>query len=203
MFADRKDAGRRLAEALWEYKSKNALILALPRGGVPVGFEVAQVLKCPLNTIVARKIGAPGHSEYALGAIAPGVEILDAPRAELEEVIREEEVEMRRRMEAYKSGAYSEGAKPETVILVDDGIATGRTARAALAAVRKKYSSAKIIFAAPVGAPDSVAELRKYADEVICLETPSDFDAVGEWYEHFDQTTDNEVIDCLEKAKAF
>ncbi len=197
IFADRREAGQRLANALAGHKGEKCLVLALPRGGVPVGFEIAKALRCPLDTIVARKIGAPGNPEFAVGAIAPGAVLLDVPRAGLEETIREEEIEMKRRMEKYKSDSYSEGLKPSVVIVVDDGVATGRTARAALMATRKKYPDSKLVFAAPVGAPDSVVELEKYTDEVVCLETPPYFSAVGEWYEHFDQTTDEEVIDCL------
>ena len=201
MFTDRKEAGRKLAEALIEYKGKHCLVFALPRGGVPVGFEIAKRLDCPLDTIVSRKIGAPGNPEYALGAIAPaGVILLDVPREGLEEIIRDEEREMQRRMEKYKSGFYSKGVAPSVVIVVDDGIATGRTARAALMSARASYPNVTLVFAAPVGASDSVAGLQGYADEVVCLEVPPDFSAVGEWYVHFDQTTDEEVVKCLENT---
>ena len=199
MFANRADAGKKLSEVLTKYKGITTLILALPRGGVPVGFEIAKVLDCALDTIVARKIGMPGNPEFAVGAIAPDIVLLDIPRAGLEEIIREEKMEMRRRIEKYKSGSYSESLKPAVIIVVDDGIATGKTARVALMAARKKYPDSKLVFAAPVGAPDSVAQLREYADDVVCLETPSDFGAVGEWYEQFDQTTDKEVIELLER----
>ena len=199
VFLDRKNAGRKLTKALSEYTGESTLVLALPRGGVPVGYEIANGLSSRLDTVVARKIGAPGNPEFAVGAIAPGIVLLDIPRAGLEEIIREEKMEMRRRMEKYKSGSYSESLKPAVVIVIDDGIATGRTARFALMAARKKYPDSKLVFAAPVGAPDSVAQLREYADDVVCLETPSDFGAVGEWYEQFDQTTDKEVIELLER----
>src|SRR3989344_3805255 len=129
MFSDRKEAGKKLAKALASYAGKKTLVLALPRGGVPVGYEIAEMLKAPLDTIVVRKIGAPENPEYALGAIAPGgIELLDVPRARVEHVIREEEVEMKRRMEKYKSGSYSASFEPSTVIVVDDGTATGKTA---------------------------------------------------------------------------
>ena len=204
MFIDRQEAGKKLAIALAEYKRERCLVLALPRGGVPVGFEIAQVFGCPLDTIVARKIGTPENPEFALGALAPGnIVLLDVPREGLEEIIWEEEQEMKRRMEKYKSGSYSEGAKPDVVIIVDDGVATGQTARAGLLSARASYPSAKLIFAAPVGSPDSISELWKYADNVVCLEMPPNFSAVGEWYEHFDQTTDDEVIEYLEKAARF
>ena len=201
MFRDRKDAGQKLAEALVDYKGKDSLVLALPRGGVPVGFEIAKVLECTIDTIVVRKIGAPGNPEYALGAIAPrGVVLLDASREGLEEVIHGEEKELRRRIEKYKSGSYSGKVKPAVVFVVDDGVATGRTAHAALLAARAMYPNAELVFAVPVGALDSVRELQRYADKVVCLDTPSDFAAVGQWYERFDQTTDEEVVVCLEAA---
>ena len=202
MFADRKEAGGRLAKALLKYKGTRVVVLTLPRGGVPVGYEIARALECPLDTVVARKIGAPGNPEFAVGAIAPGgIEILDIPREEVAKVIREEEAEMERRIKKYKSGTYVHSLIPDTVIVCDDGIATGKTAMAALASSRAAYPHAKLIFAAPVGAPDSIELLRRYADEVVCLETPPSFGAVGEWYEDFPQVEDKEVVRLLETAK--
>ena len=212
MFRDRKEAGGKLADALREHVGGKTLVLALPRGGVPVAFEIARMLDAPLDTIVARKIGSPDNPEYALGAIAPGdIVVLDVPpayrdehgagrREGLERIIRDEEQEMQRRVEKYKSGSYSRGVEPQTVIVVDDGIATGKTARAALTAARASYREAKLVFAAPVGAPDAIDELRNYTDEVFCLYAPPEFSAVGEWYKHFDQTTDEEVTGLLERA---
>lgn len=200
MFKNRIEAGKRLAEALAEYKGTNAIVLALPRGGVPVGYEIARALKCPLDTIVARKVGAPGDPEYALGAIAPrGAHIIEGSVPGIERIVEEETIEMRRRMKSYKSGSYVRGVEPETVILVDDGVATGKTARAALRSVRSLYKKAALIFAVPVGAPEAIADIRREA-VVVSLEEPEDFIAVGQWYEHFPQLSDAEVKEFLEGA---
>ena len=204
MFADRSQAGRKLAEALVEYKNKKALVLALPRGGVPVGYEIAKVLHCSLDTIVARKVGAPGNPEYAVGAIAPGgIRVLDESMHGIEKVIENETREMERRIERYGSGSYALGVHPEVVILVDDGVATGKTASAALAYARAAYPKAKLVFAAPVGAQDSLARIKREADEVVLLEIPPEFMAVGEWYVSFPQLRDEEVVEYLEKAREF
>ena len=203
MFKDRSDAGKKLAEALVAYKDKKVLVLALPRGGVPVGYEIARALRCPLDTIVARKVGAPDNPEYAVGAIAPGgVLVIDEPVGGIESVIAEETKEMERRMEKYKSGSYAGNVKPETIIIVDDGVATGKTALAAIRSALAANPKAKVIFAAPVGAPDAVARITQEADKVICLETPEEFMAVGEWYGSFPQLSDEAVIWYLEKASA-
>ena len=211
MFKDRAEAGKKLAEALrraqgkalTQYKGKKVLVLALPRGGVPVGYEIAKVLGAPLDTIVARKVGAPDNPEYAVGAIAPGgILVIDEPVVGIESVIAEETKEMERRMEKYKSGTYAKGAKPETVIIVDDGVATGKTALAAIRSARAAYPKAKVVFAAPVGALDAVARITQEADKVICLETPEEFMAVGEWYGSFPQLSDEAVVWYLEKASA-
>jgi len=203
MFKDRSDAGKKLAEALVAYKDKKVLVLALPRGGVPVGYEIARALRCPLDTIVARKVGAPDNPEYAVGAIAPGgVLVIDEPVGGIESVIAEETKEMERRMEKYKSGSYAGNVKPETIIIVDDGVATGKTALAAIRSALAANPKAKVIFAAPVGAPDAVARITQEADKVICLETPEEFMAVGEWYGSFPQLSDEAVIWYLEKVSA-
>ncbi|OGG76677.1 hypothetical protein A3B35_00340 [Candidatus Kaiserbacteria bacterium RIFCSPLOWO2_01_FULL_54_24] len=204
MFVDRSQAGQKLAGALVGYKGKKALVLALPRGGVPVGYEIAKVLHCPLDTVVARKVGAPGNPEYAVGAIAPGgVRILEESVYGIEKVIEEETKEMGRRMKKYRSGSYARGVRPEVVILVDDGVATGKTASAALAYARAAYPKAKLVFAAPVGAQDSLARIKREADEVVLLEIPPEFMAVGEWYVSFPQLRDEEVVEYLEKAREF
>ncbi len=206
MFRDRIEAGRKLAESLERYQNSNTLVLALPRGGVPVGYEIARALNAPLDTLVARKIGMPGHPEYAVGAIAPGlpgegdVRIVDEAVAGVDGVMRAEREELQRRMKTYQSGSYSHGIKPETVILVDDGVATGKTAIVSLLSARASYPKAKLIFAAPVAAPDSLEALKKYADDVVCLEAPPEFMAVGDWYASFPQLSDDEVISYLEKA---
>jgi putative phosphoribosyl transferase len=200
MFRDRIEAGVKLAKALGKFKGRKLLILALPRGGVPVGFEIAKALGCPLDTIVARKVGAPGNPEYAMGAIAPGVQLLEEEVEGIEEVVASEKQEMKRRMEKYKSGSYAAGIQPEVVILVDDGIATGKSAVAALRSARAAYSEAKLVFAAPVGAPDALMRLQSEADEIVCLEAPPEFMAVGEWYISFPQLADEEVVRYLKKA---
>lgn len=197
MFLDRDEAGNRLAEALIEYKGKNTIVLALPRGGVPVGKRIAHALGCPLDTIIARKVGMPGSPEYAIGAIAPhGVLILDEDVPGVERIVEEEKQEMRRRMQKYKSGSYTRGVKPEIVIVVDDGVATGKTARAALRAARSMYPTAQIVFATPVGASESLKEIGREA-RVVCLETPQNFLSVGQWYEAFPQLDDTEVMRFL------
>lgn len=205
-FRDRTEAGQALARRLKSFKDDRPLILALPRGGVPVAYEVARALRAPLDTVVARKVGAPGNPEFGLGAVAPGgVCVLDermmaltgVSRDMLEPVIAEETREMVRQADAYKSGAYAEG-HPDTLILIDDGLATGVTARAAIESVRKTHAPRRLVFAAPVCAPDSAFALRGLADDVICLMEPEEFAAVGYWYESFPQTSDEEVIRLLE-----
>jgi putative phosphoribosyl transferase len=208
-FKDRYEAGERLAEKLMSYSGSGAAVLALPRGGVPVAYAVATALRTPLDTVVARKIGMPGNREYGVGAIAPGgVLILDdsvlaslgTRRRELDLVIEEETAEMNRRIARYKSGAYVDDEA--TIILVDDGLATGVTARAGIESVRKNRNPKRLIFAAPVCARDAAFMLRAYVDDVVCLSDPADLMAVGYWYDSFVQTTDEEVEMLLEKANA-
>lgn len=210
-FRDRRDAGQQLAAALARYATAEAepVVLALPRGGVVVGAEVARALAAPLDVLVARKIGAPGQPEYAIGAIAPdGVRVIDElvvaahgiPRAYLEDSIAEEAAEMERRIALYREGAPSAPIEGRTVIVVDDGLATGLTASAALASVRR-FGPRHLVFAAPVGARPSVERLAGRADAVVVLFTPEPFRAVGEWYDRFEQTTDEEVLDCLRATR--
>lgn len=188
------------------------MVLALPRGGVPVGFAVAQTLNAPLDTLVTRKIGLPSNPEFGIGAIAPGgVVVIDDSslaasglnRIEIEPVIEKETGEMERRILRYKSGQYGRNTPRDTIIVVDDGLATGVTARAAIESVRLQYAPLKLIFAAPVCAHDNTEILRSLVDDVVCLQESDNFVAVGEWYEDFSQTTDEEVIALLEKVKAF
>src|SRR3989344_596007 len=209
IFKDRTEAGKKLAEALLSYKEEQPLVLALPRGGVPVGAVVAEALGAPLDTIVARKIGAPLHPEFGVGAIAPGdVLILDEvsisahgiQRYDLDAVIDQEQKEMERRMIKYKSGEYAKGKNADTVILVDDGLATGVTARAAIQSAKLTYKPKKIIFAAPICAQDSARDLGNAADEVVCLSSVDNLVAIGYWYEEFEQTTDREVLEYLTLA---
>jgi putative phosphoribosyl transferase len=201
-FKNRIEAGRLLAQKLLGYKEEKPLILALPRGGVPVGFEVAKTLEAPLDTLVVRKIGLPSNPEYGVGAIAPGDVIIinESPLEGLEEVIKREMEEMERRILKYKSGQYGNRTEGKTIIIVDDGLATGVTARAAIESAILIYKPLKIIFACPVCSTDAAIALRDIVD-VICLHEADDFVAVGLWYEDFPQTSDEEVIELLEKAR--
>ena len=207
-FTDRADAGRRLAAALTPLRQRDPVVLALPRGGVPIGYHVARALGAPLDVIVVRKLGAPGHEELAVGAIARGAVYVDWPivrqlavtQAYLDQVIGAEKEELERRERAYRGGRPAVPVKGRTVIVVDDGLATGATLRAALVAVRSEQPSS-IVVAVPVGAPESVARLRSVADDVVCLEMPPDFRAVSLSYEDFSPTSDAEVVECLEAAR--
>lgn len=210
-FKDRYDAGRKLANELIKFKNKNAVIVALPRGGVIIGFEVSKLLKAPLDVIVARKIGAPFYPELGIGAIAPhGIKILDetlikslnVSEKALEKIIEQETIEMKRRSELYRRNATLADLAGKTVIIVDDGLATGVTARASIMSIKEMFPE-KIILAVPVSPPDTAEEFRKEVDEVICLNEPHEFYAVGAFYEDFRQISDDEVIHLLKKAKEF
>jgi predicted phosphoribosyltransferase len=213
-FLDRRDAGRQLAAKLSGYANDpSVLVLGLPRGGVPVAYEVARALHAPLDVFVVRKLGVPGHGELAMGAIASvGVRVLnpdviDALKispAGVESVAARELLELERQQRAYRP-AYNNSDLPlpeltdSTVIVVDDGLATGSTMRAAIAALRKSNPT-KIIVAAPVAAAETAHVLRQYADSVVFLSIPLDFRAVSAWYEDFSQTSDEEVRDLLASA---
>lgn len=210
IFADRRDAGRKLARALREYVDQDPLVLALPRGGVPVAFEVAVELGAPLDLLFVRKIGAPGHPELGLGAIVDGadpqlvlnpeVERMTAPPAGyVDEQVRRELLEIERRRSAYLGGRDPIPVRDRTVLLVDDGVATGGTVRAALQGLQTARAS-RIVLGLPVGPPDVITSLAEEADEVICLVTPEPFWAVGLWYGDFTQTTDEEVVELLARA---
>ena len=206
-FADRADAGRHLAAALEYLRAERPVVLGLPRGGVAVGYEVARALGAPLDVLVARKLGAPGHEELALGAIARGAVYVDwlivrqlgVPDDYLDQVTAVERRELERREQAYRQGRPPLDVTGRTAILVDDGLATGATARVAVAALRRQ-DPARLVVAVPVGAPESVARLRADADDVICLEMPADFRAVSLAYDNFTPTTDAEVVRYLESA---
>jgi len=211
VFADRRDAGRRLARALEFLRGQDPLVLALPRGGVPVGFEVARALGAELDVLLVRKIGAPGQEEYGLGAVVDGSNpqvILNddvmryvAPSAAyVEEEIRRQLKEIERRRNAYLGNRPPSSPADRSVVLVDDGIATGGTIRAALRALRR-LGPRRLTVAVPVAPEDAIADLRREADAVVCLETPPDFRAVGLHYEDFRQTTDEEVVDLLAAAR--
>jgi predicted phosphoribosyltransferase len=189
-------------------KRNDVVVLALPRGGVPVAFEVAQALEAPLDVFMVRKLGAPGHPEFAIGAIATGgvrvlshdvIAELGIPPATIEQVAERERLELERQEKAYHDDRPKPVLQGKTVIVVDDGLATGSTMEAAVSALRE-HRAAKIIVAAPVGPVDSCRRLRALADEAICLETPEPFNAVGQWYQVFDQTTDAEVVELLQRA---
>lgn len=207
IFADRVEAGERLAVALARYKGADAVVLAIPRGGVIVGEAVARALGLPLDVVVPRKIGAPGNPELGLGAIAPGVRVLDEWLIErlgvteeyLEREIEAEEREIERRERVYRAGRPPVDVAGKVAIVVDDGVATGGTAIAALRWARAQ-GAARVVLAVPVAPPGSVPKLAREADEVVVLETPEPFFAVGEWYRRFDQTTDEEVIAALARV---
>lgn len=206
-YQDRADAGRRLAEELAQRDLGDPVVLGLPRGGVPVARQVAERLEAPLDVVVVRKIGAPRNPEYALGAIGEGdVEVLDedamsqlgVDRTDLEQTIDEERNELQRRLDRYRGERRGVDVAGRTVVLVDDGVATGRTAAAA-AQVLKARGADRVILAVPVGPPQSVEELRDRFDEVLVLQTPRGFRAVGAWYREFGQTSDQEVVRHLEE----
>ena len=201
-FQDRQEAGRELAARLRKYAGRNdVIVLALPRGGVPVAFEAAEALGAPLDLFLVRKLGTPGHRELAMGAIASGgVRVLNndvvqwysiSPEA-IDAVAREEQLELERRESTYREGRPASSLAGKVVILIDDGLATGSTMRAAVQAV-KQLAPARIVVAVPVGAPETCEELSEIADEVVCARMPQPFSAVGQWYLNFEQTTDEEV----------
>jgi putative phosphoribosyl transferase len=205
-FQDRKEAGRELAGRLRKYAGRNdVIVLALPRGGVPVAFEVAEALGAPLDLFLVRKLGTPGHRELAMGAIASGgVRVLNndvvqwygiSPEA-IDAVAREEQRELERRESTYREGRLAASLESKIVILIDDGLATGSTMRAAVQAV-KQLKPARIVVAVPVGAPETCEDLSEIADEVLCARMPQPFSAVGQWYLNFEQTTDEEVRQLL------
>lgn len=208
MFDDRSDAGRQLAEKLKEIKYKNLLILALPRGGVPIGYEVAQVLHAPLDVIVARKVGLPWNPELGIGAIAPGVQNFDEislkrlglTRTDLKNIIEQEQAELKRRILLYRGNEELPKVTGKIVILVDDGLATGITTRAALKAIQQ-LKPAKLILAVPVGPSETVNVLKELVDELICLEIPPHFYAVSAFYRRFPQVSDEEVVSLLRNTK--
>jgi putative phosphoribosyl transferase len=211
LFVDRTEAGKLLAARLTRYARRSDLIvLALPRGGVPVAFEIARALSAPLDVFLVRKLGVPGHEELAMGAIATGgvtvlnrdvVEHLDIPHGIIVTVAREEQQELERRQRLYRGDRPAPDVRGMTVILVDDGLATGSTMRAAIAALKKLLPRA-IVVAVPVAPPSTVEELKNEVDEVVSVFTPEPFDGVGRWYQDFLQTTDQEVRNLLDRSNA-
>lgn len=209
LFRDRLEAGQDLAAALTGYAGRpDLIVLGLPRGGVPVARVVADALAAPLDVLVVRKLGVPGHEELAMGAIASGggmfvnhdiIDRLGVPEKRVQAVIAEELADLSRRESAYRGQAPPLDLTGKTALLVDDGIATGATVAAAVQATRSAGAQ-RVVVAAPVGAPDSVANLRSLADDVVCPHTPSGFGSVGEWYMTFGQTSDEEVRALLSGA---
>jgi putative phosphoribosyl transferase len=204
-FRDRADAGRRLAERLLPLGLADPLVLALPRGGVPVGCEVAAALHAPLEVFVARKVGAPGQRELGIGAIAEGGEVVlnhdalrmfDLAPGRLDRLIAAERAELDRRVRHYRGERALPDLRARDVVLVDDGLATGVTAEASLRALAA-MSPRRLLLAVPVCAPSTAARLRALADGVVWVEAPPDFYAVGQWYDRFDQTSDEEVLRLL------
>jgi predicted phosphoribosyltransferase len=205
-YDDRRHAGAVLAGRLEHLKNRHdVIVLALPRGGVPVAYEVARAIDAPLDIFVVRKLGVPGHSELAMGAIASGgVRVLNEdavvayrlPHAVIEGVAREEQTELERRERAYRDGRPAANLSGKIVLLIDDGLATGATMRAAVQAVRA-HGPARIVVAVPVGSPDTCREFESLADEIVCARAPEHFAAVGQWYRNFSQTSDAEVRELL------
>jgi putative phosphoribosyl transferase len=208
IFADRADAGDQLAKALVEYSGADSVVLAIPRGGVVIGRAVASALGAPLDVVVPRKIGAPGNPELGLGAVAPGVRVLDQRLIRslrvtpeyLEREIAAQQREIERREHAYREGRPPAEVRGKVAIVVDDGIATGGTAAAALRWARAR-SAANVVLAVPVAPVQSLERLRDEADRIVVLATPEPFLAVGEWYRTFDQTSDDEVVTMLAAAR--
>lgn len=208
-FVDREDAGRKLAERLLGYRDERPVVFALPRGGVPVGYEVARTLGAPLEVFVARKLGAPGQPEFGIGAVAVGgvrvlneevVRRLGIPEEYVERITERETAEVERRLGHFRGERPEPEVRDRTAILVDDGLATGVTARAAIKALRLR-GPRRLVLAAPVCAAQTAALISPEVDEMICLETPSDLGAIGFWYRDFSQVPDEEVIELLDRAR--
>lgn len=208
MFQNRADAGHKLAKQLELYKEENLLILALPRGGVPIGYEVAKALQAPLDVFVVRKVGSPWNPEYGIGAVASGILVLDKSALqelgitpyEIQDIIRREQEEVNRRQRLYRKNEVFPTLTDKTVILLDDGIATGVTIRTAIQAI-KQLTPKKLVLAVPVGPKESIITLKQEVDDLICLEMSTNFFSVGSYYVQFPQVSDEEVIKLLEQAR--
>lgn len=210
LFANRTSAGRELAEALDGYQDReNVIVYGLPRGGVPVAFEVATALQAPLDVLIVRKLGVPGHPELAMGALASrGAKVINdsvvrqlgIPDDDIDRITEQQRQEVEERERRFRGDIEVPDPKGAVAIVIDDGMATGSTMRASIQALRE-MSPAEIVVAVPVASPDVCEEFEQLADDVVCLATEHPFGAVGMWYEDFDQTTDEEVIDLLAKAR--
>jgi putative phosphoribosyl transferase len=209
LFQDRFEAGRILASRLRQFAHRNdVLVLGLPRGGVPVAFEVARILNTPLDVFLVRKLGVPGQEELAMGAIASGgirvvnrtvVDALGITMADIQQAALQQQAELDRRERAYRDGRPMLEGRGQIAILIDDGLATGSSMRVAIMALRKREPQ-RIVVGVPVAAPSVCEELESQADEVVCAVTPEPFFAVGQWYRDFPQTSDEEVRDLLQQA---
>ena len=213
LFPDRFEAGRRLASELLRrlpgIRDEDPIVLAIPRGGVPVGYEVARAIEAPLDLFIARKLGAPGHEELGIGAVAPGgtrfldaeaIRMLDVSEAYIEEITRKEMAELERRMRRFRGDRPPPRIEGRGVILVDDGLATGVTALASLGALRVQRPR-RLVFAAPVCSVEGAQAVTRQADDVICVAVPERFFGVGAWYHDFTQTTDEEVVELLTRSQ--
>ena len=208
-FSDRVDAGKRLASALKDFAGKDAIVLAIPRGGVVVGYEISKALRVPLDVIIPRKIGAPYNPELAIGAMTEDgtiildkslVSYLDVPESYIKTESEHQKQEIERRLKMYRQNEPYPNLKGRDVIIVDDGIATGSTMKAALASVRNRGAKT-VTVAVPVGPPSTIEELKMQADRVVCLYMPELFQAIGQFYGDFDQTSDDEVIQLLKQNR--
>ena len=209
LFSDRPEAGQLLGEALQEYAGEAVVVLGLPRGGVPVAFEVARALEAPLDVVVVRKLGVPVQPELGLGAIGEGgvrvtnervIRAAKVSVVELADIERREQVELQRRAARFRADRPAVSLAGKTAIVVDDGIATGSTVRVACQVARARGAE-RVVLAAPVGPPGVQTSMRPEADEVVCLTTPGDFFAVGQCYRDFPQTSDEEVVELLDRAR--
>jgi predicted phosphoribosyltransferase len=210
VFQDRQEAGKQLAASLQGYRGReNLLVLALPRGGVTVGYEVARELRCPLDVLIVRKIGCPGNPELAAGAVSEtGTRVLNEDVISMQRISQEyldgeterQRLEIARRLTAYRGGETIGSLAAKTVILVDDGVATGATMKAAAATLQRE-GLAKLVVAVPVAPPDTAREIAPTVDEWVCLDTPARFAAVGQFYRNFTQVEDAEVVAMLKKAR--
>jgi putative phosphoribosyl transferase len=209
-FEDRRDAGRKLAGKLTRFGGERCVVFGLPRGGVPVAYEISRSLGAPLDVFVSRKLGAPGQPEFGIGAVAAGgvrvlstdvVRRLGIPDEYIERITAREFAEVNRRLRYFRGGRPEPPVEGRTAVLVDDGLATGVTARAAVEALRQRRPG-RLILAAPVCAAQTAGLFESKVDELVCLSLPSDLGAIGLWYKNFEQTEDEEVVQLLEKARA-
>jgi putative phosphoribosyl transferase len=208
-FEDRRDAGRKLAAKLSRFRDERCVVFGLPRGGVPVGYEISRSLGAPLDVFVSRKLGAPGQPEFGIGAVAAGgvrvlstdvIRRLGISEEYVERITAQEVAEVNRRLRFFRGGRPEMGVEGRIAILVDDGLATGVTARAAVEALKLRKPG-RLILAAPVCAAQTAELFLSRVDELLCLASPSDLGAIGLWYKNFDQTTDEEVVRLLEKSR--